>query len=65
MTETQLKDYLDIPSTVENSRFTKNQLRWLVVKRKENGLDGAIKRVGRKLYFHIPTFLKWVEEQKG
>lgn len=66
MLETQLDDYLDLMSIPErHPQFTEGQLRWFVVRRKELGLESAIKRLGRRLYFHIPTFLKWIEAQKA
>ena len=66
MDEKNLDQYLDIQSIADrNPQFTVGQLRWFVVKKKENGLESAIKRLGRKLYFHVPTLLKWIEDQKS
>lgn len=66
MIETQLDQYLDLRTMVERyPQFKEGQMRWLVVNRDENGLAPAIKRLGRKLYFHLPTFLKWVDSQKA
>lgn len=64
MNETELTEYLDIRTFVERyPQFKQGQLRWLIVKKDENGLASAIKRVGRRLYFHTPTFLKWIQNQ--
>lgn len=66
MAETRLDEYLDLRSFLERyPQFREGQMRWFVVKKKENGLEGAVRRLGRRLYFHVPTFLKWVEEQRG
>lgn len=66
MPEQNLDQYLDIQSIIDrNPQFTLGQLRWLVVKKKENGLEPAIKRLGRKLYFHVPTLLNWISDQKS
>lgn len=62
MTETQLKDYLLIPSFAERyPEFPESRLRWLIVKKKENGLEKVIRRIGRRIYIHVPSFLQWVE----
>jgi hypothetical protein len=66
MSQTQLNEYLDLQTFIErHPQFNKGQMRWFVVKKKENGLAPAIKRLGRRLYFHVPTFLKWVEAQNA
>ncbi len=62
MNNTQLDQYLDLHSFLKRyPQFKEGQLRWLVVKKKENGLEKAIRRLGRRIYFHVPTFLEWVE----
>lgn len=59
-----LDEYLDLKSFIARyPQFREHQIRWLVVKKDENGLSGSIKRVGRRLYFHIPSFVKWLEKQ--
>jgi hypothetical protein len=64
MKVTGLSEFLDIESFVyQYPQFNENQLRWLVVKKHVNGLRPAIKKVGRRLYFHVPSFLDWMESQ--
>lgn len=66
MYQTRLNEYLDLQTFIEqHPQFNEGQMRWFVVQRKKNGLDGAIKRLGRRLYFHVPTFLNWVEAQSN
>lgn len=66
MSENQLDDYLDLQSIPkQHPQFKEGQLRWFVVRKKELGLEQAIKKLGRRLYFHMPTFLKWIESQKA
>lgn len=66
MTETQLDEYLDMQSIPKHHpQFTLPQLRWFVVRKKELGLEKVIKRLGRRLYFHVPSFLKWIETQNA
>ncbi len=62
--EAELDQYLDLRSFVTRyPQFKEGQLRWFVVRKKQLGLEPAIKRLGRRLYFHVPTFLKWIDEQ--
>ncbi len=64
MKEAELDQYLDLRSLVERyPQFKENQLRWFIVKKKELGLEPAIKRLGRRIYFHVPTFIQWINEQ--
>lgn len=64
MFQTRLNEYLDLQTFIEqHPQFNLGQMRWFVVKKKENGLAPAIKRLGRRLYIHVPTFLNWVEAQ--
>lgn len=66
MSQDRLDDYLDLASFLKRyPQFKESQMRWLVVKKSTNGLDKCIKRLGRRLYFHIPTFLEWVKNQKA
>lgn len=56
--------YLDLQSFIKRyPQFKEGQMRWFIVRKKELGLAPAIKRLGRRLYFHVPTFFKWVESQ--
>lgn len=62
----ELDQYLDLQTFVRRyPQFKEGQMRWLVVKRKEYGLEKAIKRLGRRLYFHVPSFIKYIESQEA
>lgn len=62
----QLDEYLDLQTFLKRyPQFKEGQMRWFVVKKEENGLSPAIRRLGRRLYFHVPTFLQWVEAQNA
>ena len=66
MQDTNLEDYLDLKTFIKKyPQFTEGQLRWIVVCKDKLGLADAIKRVGKRLYFHVPTFVKWIESQNA
>lgn len=61
-----LECYMDLKSITEKyPQFTKNQLRWLIACKDEKGINHIIKRVGRRIYFNIPSFLEWIEKQNA
>lgn len=65
MTSSGLNDYLDLKSLIEKyPQFHIGQLRWMVVRRKEYKLSNVIKKIGRRIYFNVPLFLEWINEQK-
>jgi hypothetical protein len=49
----------------QHPQFTKNQLRWLVANKDRYQISHAIKRIGRRLYFHMPSLLCWISEQNA
>ena len=63
---TRLEDWTDIESFLEqHPQFTKGQIEGLTrpFNRAVNGLDGAVKLIGRKLYIHVPAFSIWMSQQ--
>ncbi|OGN61675.1 MAG: hypothetical protein A3F09_03485 [Chlamydiae bacterium RIFCSPHIGHO2_12_FULL_49_11] len=42
--------------------FTKGQLNHLLVQRHKNGLEKAIVKIGKRIYFKIPEFDQWISE---
>lgn len=44
-------------------QFDRGQIGYLMRNRLLNGLDehGAVKKIGRKLYIHVPRFTQWIE----
>lgn len=62
----QLNNYLPKDMIVEKyPQFTINQLTWLEINRERYQLTHAIKRIGRRLYFHVPSLIDWIEKQNS
>lgn len=47
---------------LRHEAFTESSFRYLIFNAKENGLEPAIKRVGRKVLIHEIKFLRWIED---
>ncbi len=45
--------------------FTEGSLRWHVFHAKWTGLDRAIVRLGRRVYFDLDRFEAWLAEQRA
>lgn len=62
---------LDEFSTIEQlaadnpNLITENRLRWILRERHNNGLAPAVKKLGKNLLVHVPTFVTWLMHQKG
>jgi len=62
---------LDEFSTIEQlaadnpDLITINRLRWIIRDRQNNGLAPAVKKLGKNLLVHVPTFVSWLMQQKG
>lgn len=62
---------LDEFSTIEQlaannpSLITENRLRWILRDRHNNGLAPAVKKLGKNLVVHVPTFVTWLMRQSG
>ena len=46
-------------------KFTKAQLQWQLRFREENGLDAAVIKFGRRIYFHVPTLLRVMASRRS
>ena len=44
--------------------FTLGQLRWFLFYRNKNGLQNAVRKVGRRLLIRADLFDLWLDEQK-
>jgi hypothetical protein len=44
--------------------FSRSSLRWLIHKRKANGFDQAIIRIGRRLLIDEVRFLEWIDNRR-
>lgn len=43
--------------------FSMGQLRTFLLHRDKNGLNQAVRRIGRRIYFRTDLFEKWIESQ--
>jgi len=43
--------------------FTLGQIRHFLLMRHKNGLEKAILKIGKRLYFRVDLFDQWIEEQ--
>jgi hypothetical protein len=60
----ELKNYQDIETLrINYPQFSENQWRWIAVNKERYDLAHAIKKIGRKLYFHVPSLISWIEKQ--
>jgi hypothetical protein len=44
--------------------FTMGQIRHLLLYRHRNGLNDAVRKVGKRLLFRVDLFDQWLEKQK-
>jgi len=44
--------------------FTVGQMRTLLLSREKNGLNQAVRKIGRRLYFKVDVFEKWMDNQR-
>jgi len=51
----------------DNPAFTEGSVRWIVFNAKDNGLDdeGAIVRVGRRVFIDTDRFDRWLKRQQS
>jgi hypothetical protein len=47
----------------ENPVFSPGGIRWLLFHRRENGLDRAVVRCGRRIFIDVDRFFAWLDEQ--
>ena len=58
---TDLKMWKPIQAFVEsNPDFGENQVLWLIRHRKENGMDKATRKIGKRIYINEALFAEWV-----
>lgn len=58
-------EYLSTQQIIESSQypFTKGGLAYHLIKRKENGLNRAVRKIGKRLYLRKDLFEEWIESQ--
>jgi hypothetical protein len=58
--------YLSVRQMAEkHPAFSEASLRYHIFHERQNGLAGAIRRLGRKVLIDEGLFFRWVENQKG
>lgn len=45
--------------------FTEGQIRHYLIMRHRNGLDAAVRRIGKRIYLRQDLFDLWIESQGG
>lgn len=60
-------EYLSIQQIANCSSypFTLGQIRHYLLLRHRNGLDKAVRKIGKRLYLRRDLFENWIEEQSG
>lgn len=55
--------YQSIEQILNNEKypFTKGQIRAFLINRDVNGLNKAIRKIGRRIYIRIDLFDEWIE----
>lgn len=57
-----LNDWQKLEEFVKkNPQFTVQQMRGLLFKREQNGLDEHTRKIGKFLYLNSPGYLNWIE----
>ena len=57
-----LNNWQKLPDFLNNyPQFSEHQMRWLLMRRQENGLSECTRKIGKPLYINVPGFLKWIE----
>jgi len=56
MTVNQIIDSYNYP-------FTKGQLHYFLNMRHKNGLNKAVRKIGKRIYFRLDLFEDWIEKQ--
>lgn len=56
-------EYVSLDELLKRKKypFSKGQMRAFLMHRNENGLYAAIRKIGKKLYFRVDLFDKWIE----
>lgn len=44
----------------DHDQFQLSQLRWLLRDREGNGLDKAVRKIGKRIYIHDQLFAEWM-----
>ena len=60
-------EYVSLKQIADNSKypFTMGQLRHYMMHRHKNGLDSAVRKIGKRLFLRMDLFDAWIEKQAG
>lgn len=56
-------EYLTIKQVADKYPFTPGQIRHFLTKRHRNGLENAIRKIGKRIYVRLDLFQSWIESQ--
>lgn len=58
-------EYLSVQQIADDSRypFSLGQLRYYLMLRHRNGLEKAIRKIGKRVYLRRDLFERWIESQ--
>lgn len=56
--------YLSFDQIVEKFPFSEAIVRKWLFKRRANGLNAAIRKIGGRIYFRKDLFIEWIEQHK-
>lgn len=63
---TELDEWKSMQAFLESHpQFQEGQMRWLLRHRKRNGLDDAVRKLGRSIYIHQGLFAQWILKKDG
>lgn len=57
-------EYLSIEDIARLYPFSKGQVRGWIHKRQENGLEDAVRRIGKRMYIRRDLLQEWIETDK-
>lgn len=55
--------YLSIKQITDRYPFTAGQVRHFLTMRHRNGLEGTIRKIGKRVYVRLDLFQSWIESQ--
>jgi hypothetical protein len=59
--------YLSIKQIADSNKypFTLGQMRHYLIMRHKNGLEAAVRKIGKRLYLRNDLFQNWIESQSN
>lgn len=60
-------EYMSVNQIVDSSLypFTKGQMQHYLLHRHKNGLDNAVRKIGKRIFLRIDLFNAWIDQQTG